>query len=145
MSLNSIKKSSIFILLLFIGSQLFANNPKYTKIIKPTFILTSKGLVNDFAFDHGKLYVANDEGSVEVFDLANQKKVDEIFIDPLLTTKQVWQNSKILSVDRHNGKTLIVSTNTTLYRDVWIHDGKELKHIIKPKDKLSIDQYKVKN
>lgn len=112
----------------------------YSKDIKPTFVLKSKGFVNDFVVDDTKIYVANDEGSVEVFDLLTQKLSDEIFIDPIYTAKKIWQNSKILSVDRYQGKTLIVSTDVGPYRNVWLHDGKILNHLIKPTDKLSIKE-----
>ena len=112
----------------------------YSQNIKPTFVFKSKGFVNDFVIDGSKMYVANDEGSVEVFDLATQKLLDEIFIEPIYTAKQTWQNSKILSVDRYNGKTLIVSNDVGPYRNVWIHDGHALKHIINPSHKSSIKE-----
>jgi len=112
----------------------------YAKEIKPTFIFKSKGFVNDFVIDQNKMYVANDEGSVEVFDLATQKLSDEIFIEPIFTAKQTWQNSKVLSVDRQNNKTLIVSNANSPYRNVWIHDGKSLKNIINPQNKFSIQE-----
>ena len=112
----------------------------YSQNIKPTFIFKSKGFVNDFVIDGSKMYVANDEGSVEIFDLATQKLLDEIFIKPIYTAKQTWQNSKILSVDRDNGKTLIVSNDVGPYRNVWLHDGQTLKHIINPSHKSSIKE-----
>jgi len=112
----------------------------YSKEYIPFFIFESKGFVNDFVIDHDKMYVANDEGSVEIFDLITQKLSSEIFIEPIFTAKKVWQNSKILSVDRLNGQTLIVSNDIGPYRNVWIHDGKTLQHIIKAKDKSSIKE-----
>ena len=119
---------------------IFTSLTLYAKDIEPTFILKSKGFVNDFVFDEGKLYVANDEGSVEVFDLSTQELVDEIFIDPIYTTKLEWQNSRILSVDRRAGKTLLVSNAKGPFRNVWLHDGKTLKHIIKVADKMPIKE-----
>jgi WD40 repeat protein len=112
----------------------------YSKNVEPTFIFKSKGFVNDFVIDNSKIYVANDEGSVEIFDLATQKLSDEIFIEPIFTAQKVWQNSKVLSVDRYNGKTLIVSNDVGPYRNIWVHDGTRLQHIIKPKDKSSVKE-----
>lgn len=112
----------------------------YSNTIEPTFIFTSKGFVNDFVIDGSSLYVANDEGSVEIFDLATQKLNDEIFIEPILTAQQTWQNAKILSVDRFENKTLIVSNDKGPYRNVWLYDGKKLQHIIKPADKIAIQE-----
>lgn len=45
-------------------------------------IIKSRGLVNDFVIDGFYLYVANGDGSVEIFDIREQKKVSEIFIKP---------------------------------------------------------------
>lgn len=112
----------------------------YAKEIKPVFILKSKGLVKDFVLDGAKLYVANDEGSVEVFDLYKHELIDEIFIEPFMDKKQKWRNCKIISVDRQNGKTLIVSTTTKGFRNVWIHDGKELHNIIDTKKELTVKE-----
>lgn len=112
----------------------------HAKDIKPSFVLKSSGLVNDFVIDGSKLYVANDEGSVEIFDLNRQKLIGEIFIRPTLDNLNKPVTSKILSVDRLNGKTLIVSTSTNGYRDVWLHDGKKLKHIIKAKNKTIVKE-----
>jgi len=125
-------------LLLFL---IFIQN-SYSIDINPTFILKSKGFVNDFVIDKNKLYVANDEGSVEIFDLTTQKLIDEIFIEPIYTTSQKWQNSKILSVDRFKNKTLIISNDKGPYRNAWIHDGKTLNHVIKVDKKLSIKKAK---
>ncbi len=108
------------------------------KDIEPTFILTSKGFVNDFVFDNALLYVANDEGSVEVFDLNSRKLINEIALKPELSAKGEWVNPKILSVDRHNGKTLFVSTNQNGYREVWMKDADTLHHLITAKDKATI-------
>ncbi len=112
----------------------------YAKDMKPTFILKSSGFVNDFVFDGGKLYVANDEGSVEIFDLSSQKLVDEIFIKPTFSTRGGKITSRILSVDRHNGRTLIVSTDANGYRDVWIHHKNQLQKIIKAEEKMTIKE-----
>ena len=119
--------------------------PTTSKEIKPAFILKSKGLVNDFVLDGLELYVANNEGSVEIFNIEKEEKVGEIFIDPLLTTKDVWTNVKILSVDRYKGKTLIVSTAKDGYRNVWIDDGKKLTLLINTKKKSTVKEARFVN
>ena len=119
--------------------------PLFSKDIKPAFTLQSKGLVNDFVLDGVYLYVGNSEGSVEVFDIQQRKKVDEIFIEPLRTAKVGWVNVKILSVDRLNGKTLIVSSAKEGYRNVWIHDGKKLKLLINTDKKSTVKEARFVN
>jgi len=110
----------------------------YAKDIQPSFVLESSGFVNDFVLDGSKLYVANDEGSVEIFDLNDKKLIGEIFIKPTLSAQGVMIPSKVLSVDRLNGKTLIVSATANGYRNVWVHDGKKLHNIKSLKDKMTI-------
>jgi WD40 repeat protein len=122
----------IFIIILIIYSYIYA------KDIQPSFVLESSGFVNDFVLDGAKLYVANDEGSVEIFDLNDKKLIGEIFIKPTLSAQGIQIPSKILSVDRLNGKTLIVSTTANAYRNVWLHDGDKLHHIKNIKDKMTI-------
>ena len=108
--------------------------------IKPAFVMHSKGLVNDFVIDGMKLYVANDEGSVEIFNLNTRQKSGEIFIPPMPTGKESFVNVKVLSVDRMHGKTLIVSTAAEGYRHVWLHDGTRLKPVITVANKLAVKE-----
>ena len=122
----------IFLIILIIYSYIYA------KEIQPSFVLESSGFVNDFVLDSSKLYVANDEGSVEIFDLNDKKLIGEIFIKPTLSAQGVMIPSKVLSVDRLNGKTLIVSATANGYRNVWMHDGKKLHNIKSLKDKMTI-------
>ncbi len=112
----------------------------YAREIKPTFVMRSKALVNDFVLDRMKLYVANDEGSVEIFDLRVRKKTGEIFIPPQKTALGDWINPKILSIDRLHGKTLIVSTALNGYRNVWLHDGKKLIPLIRASQKIAVKE-----
>jgi len=112
----------LFIIILSISSTL-------AKDIKPTFIIKSRGLVNDFVIDGFYLYVANGDGSVEIFDIREQKKVSEIFIKPYKNVRGEIINPKVLSVDRMEGKTLIVTTSINGYRNIWIHNGNKLNLI----------------
>jgi len=114
--------------------------PLFSREITPAFVMQSRGLVSDFVLDGFNLYVANDEGSVEIFDIAQRKKVDEIFILGNKTVMGEWVNPKILSVDRFQGKTLIVSSGKNGYRNVWLHDGVKLKQIISIQRKLAVKE-----
>lgn len=113
--------------------------------IKPAFILQSKGIVNDFVIDKAILYVANDRGSIEIFDLYKQKLINEIVLEPLKTTKGDYVQANIISVDRYKGKTLLVSTNVNGFKDVWIHEEQTLKHVINAKNKLAVRKAKFIN
>ena len=111
-----------------------------SKEITPAFTFQAKGLVSDFVIDEDKLYVAHDEGAVEIFNIVTQKKVGEIAIMPRKTVMGDWVNAKILSVDRLNGKTLIVSSGEMGYRNVWLHDGFKLKQLISTNKKIAVKE-----
>ncbi|RUM63664.1 MAG: nitrate reductase [Sulfurospirillum sp.] len=119
---------------------LFSALTLFSREIKPAFVMHTRGLVSDFVIDGLKLYVANDEGSVEIFDLRVRKKTGEIFIPPIQNDPGVWISPKILSVDRHNGKTLIVSTAPQGYRRVWLHESGKLTPVITTQKRLAIKE-----
>ena len=110
----------------------------YAKDIKPAFIMQTSGLVNDFVIDGDKLYVATTEGTVDIFSLREKKLINQIFIKPMKSGQGEMVASNVISVDRHKGKTLIVTTAENSFRNVWLHDGENLRPIIQAKDKKVI-------
>jgi len=104
--------------------------------IAPFFQLTASGLVNDFVVDEGVLYVATDQGSIDIFDLRRRKIIDRIVLKPTLTAKGESVPTAILSVDRMNGKTLFVSRGKGNYRDIWIHEGFKLEKVKGAEEKI---------
>ena len=122
------KKIAIILLLLF--------SAHYAKDITPIATLKVSGLVSDFVKDGDYLYVATDEGIVDIIDLFTQKIVEQIRLEPLHTTMGNLVPARIHSIDRYKGKTLLLSSGVSAYRNVWIHDGKALKKIIDEKKHL---------
>jgi WD40 repeat protein len=127
--------------LLFICFFIFINIV-YAKDIKPIFTLETRALVYDFVLDGKDLYVSNDMGTIEVFDLYKKKKIDEIVLPPIYTVQGERVTPKIISLDRYNGKTIFVSTTLKGFRNIWLHDGRNLKQLIKTEDKLTIQKVK---
>jgi len=112
----------------------------YAKSIQPVFELKAKSQVKDFVLDGTKLYVANSEGSIEIFNIIDREKKGEIFIPAQKNIMGTWHNVKILSVDRFLNKTLIVSTDNSGYRNVWVHNGTRLSKIVDIHKKMSIKE-----
>ncbi len=115
--------------IIFLLSLLITN----AKEIKPIAIIEVSGLVSDFVEDKGYLYVATDAGSVDIIDLSQQKIVKQILFQPLLTAMGDHIATRIHSVDRYQGKTLLVTSGISAYRNVWIEDEEGLKKIIDEK------------
>lgn len=122
----------IFFLLYIIGN---------TKDIKPIATLQTSGLVSDFIEDNGLLYVATDAGVVDIIDLFTQKIISQIHFKPMKTIRDDEVPVRVHSVDRHEGKTLLVTSGISGYRNVWVHDNtrplyERLVQIIDEKRKL---------
>jgi WD40 repeat protein len=104
--------------------------------IKPLVTIETSGIVSDFVEDGGYLYVATDAGVVDIVDLSSQKIVKQIHFAPMKTSTGEFVATRIHSIDRYKGKTLLVTSDISAYRNVWIDDGKELKKIIDAKKRL---------
>jgi len=100
------------------------------KDIKPIATLQASGLVSDFIEDSGYLYVATDEGVVDIIDLVSRQIVKQIKFEPLQTAMGDTVPVRIHSIDRYKGKTLMVTSSISAYRNVWIDDGKKLTKVI---------------
>ena len=105
----------------------------YAQDIKPITTIKTSGMVSDFVEDKGFLYVATDEGTVDIIDLSKQVIVRKIKLPTLLTARGETIPARVHGVDRSHGKTLLVSSGMSAYRNIWVDDGKNLKKIIDEK------------
>ena len=112
----------------------------HAKDIKPVSKFHSIGFVSDFVLDSGKLYVANDMGTVDIFDFKTKKILEQIILPPLTSSFNKIIPADILSVDYLNGKVLILSVGKDSYKNVWIYENHTLRQIINEDRKLSIKE-----
>ena len=110
------------------------------KDIEPTFKLKSIGFVSDFVVVGEKIFVASDEGVVEVFDLKTQKVIEFITLKPLILANGELQTQRILSIDHLNDKLLIVSIGKSAYRNVWIYENHTLSKLLDEREKLTVKE-----
>ncbi len=119
-----------FILLLLLINTLYARD------IEPITTIKTSGLVSDFVEDNGYLYVATDEGTVDIIDLSKQEIVRKIHLPELLTARGLIIPARVHCVDRSQGKTLLVSSGMSAYRNIWIDDEGKLEKIIDEKEQM---------
>jgi len=117
----------------------------YAKDIKPASRFISVGFINDFVISNNILYVGNDMGTVDVFDIKTAKMINQISLPPLTSSMNKIIPADILSVDYLNGKLLILSVGNNSYRNVWIYEDYMLKRIINEDKKLSIKEARFVN
>lgn len=129
--------------LLLISTLFFSH--LHAKDIHPTFKFRSVGFVNDFVVNEDRLYAANDEGTIDIFDIKTQKIINQIILPPITTGLNRIKTPNIISVDYFNGKVLIVSIGQNAFRNVWIYENYELKQIIDEEKKLTIKEARFTN
>ena len=112
----------------------------YAKDIPHTSRFISVGFVNDFVVNGNTLYVGNDVGTVDIFNIKTTKIIDQISLPPLTSSMNKIVPADILSVDYLNGKLLILSVGKDSYRNVWIYEKHILKQIINEEKKLIIKE-----
>ena len=110
------------------------------KDITPSLTFKAIGLVSDFVIDKNRLYVATDVGTVDIFDLHTQKIIQQIILPPVTTAMDDLVPARVLSVDRYNNKTLIVSIGRDAFRNVWIYKSNSLQQIVDERAKLTIKE-----
>ena len=112
----------------------------FSKDILPSATYYSVGFVNDFVINNGKIYAANDMGTVNIFDIKSKKIINQITLPPLTSSMNKIIPANILSVDYIKGKVLILSVGKNSYRNVWIYENYMLKQIINEDKKISIKE-----
>ncbi|MCF6309188.1 MAG: nitrate reductase [Sulfurimonas sp.] len=110
----------------------------YAKNINPTSRFVSVGFVNDFVVNNNNLYVGNDMGTVDIFNIKTKKMINQISLPPLTSSMNKIIPADILSLDYLNGKLLILSVGNDSYRNIWIYKNHTLKQIINEDKKLTI-------
>ena len=124
---------------LFMASILL-NTFIFAKNITPVKSFHSIGFVNDFVINDNRLYVANDAGTIDIFDFKTTKIIDQISLPPLTSSLNKIIPADILSVDYLNSKVLILSVGKNSYRNVWIYENHTLKKIVGEEKKLTIKE-----
>ena len=124
----------LLVSLLLLSQLLFA------KEIQPTFKLKSMGIVSDFVVADELIYIANDEGSIDIFSLKTQLLVEQIFLELVHSKLDELLPAKILSVDYLDGKLLIVSIGEKAFRNVWLYENYQLTQLIDETQKLTIKE-----
>lgn len=103
--------------------------------LSPIAKVKASGLVSDIVEDNGYLYVATDNGVVDIIDLTTQQIVRQIHFNPIERSGGIALPARIHSIDRFNGKTLMVTSASNNYRHVWMEQNGTVHKVIDAKKK----------
>jgi WD40 repeat protein len=106
--------------------------------IAPQFALKTSGQVQDLSIEGDILYVATDNGSVELFDIKRQVKTRTISIPHITDFIGNKVASKVYSVDALEGVVTFVAQGEKGYRELWVADQSNVVKLIGIDQQLSI-------
>ncbi|MGB5794057.1 WD40 repeat domain-containing protein [Poseidonibacter sp.] len=108
--------------------------------LSPAKIFKATGTVQSMVFQEGKLYAGTDNGTVEVFDVDTQKRIEVIKIPDIKDFMGDTIAAKIYSIDLIKNKILIVSQGMKGYRNIFVYENKKLVKVIGIEQKLYIQK-----
>ncbi|MEN4053982.1 MULTISPECIES: WD40 repeat domain-containing protein [Sulfurimonas] len=123
----------IFLVLIFFTS-LFGKNliePQYTYKL-------SSGLATDVLYVKKILYVATDDGKVEIFDTKSKKETKKINLKKIKDFMGDDVNSKIFSLDMIDKTLLILSQDSGGYSRIHLYKDNKLELVVSKDDMLNI-------
>ncbi len=121
----------LVLLLLICSIQLFAYE-------KPLSTYMASGGVVDILVDENRLYCATSTGSVDVFDLESTKRLQQIKVDKIKDFMGDEVSAKVYSIDRLDGRLLILSQAEKGFRRVHVYENMKLVELISERDELYI-------
>ena len=128
-------------LILFLGLSLVE-----AKEIYPFIKLHTSGFITDVVLDENILYVATDEGTIDLFSLGSNQRLRQITLPLIRSGRGESIPPKVISIDRMNHQTLIVSISEDNFRNIWLEeDGKLTKLFGKEQKTLVKEAYFIDN
>ena len=113
--------------------------------IEPTAIFSVNGYVNDFAVSEGKLFIATDRGTVDIFDMKKMNLIYQVVLEPVENGRGEKMPVRVLSVDVHNRRILITGIVEDGFRAVWLFEKLQLKPLIDASRHLTIKEARFGN
>jgi len=108
--------------------------------LKPNYVFNASGGVTDLVANNGKLYVATQASSVDIFDLKTKKLLNKIKVPQIEDFMGDIVDAKVYNVDVLNEKIILTVQATSGFRELYLYNGKELKKLISEDDKLYISK-----
>ncbi len=96
------------------------------KDLSPTYVYEASGSVTDIVSNNGKIYVATQASSVDIFDLETKELIQKITIPQIKDFMGDVIDAKVYNVDVYNDKILLTSQGAKGFREIHIYDkGKQ--------------------
>jgi len=126
----------------FVLLMLFFISIVFSREITPQKEIKMQGNVMDIAIVDDLLYASTDGGTLEVYDIKNDKFVNTIKLKKIHDFMGDLMPPKVYSADFINGKIILLAEGENGSRELYINENGVTTKVITPKDKLTMNKAK---
>ena len=108
-------------------------------VFSPVDTIEINGTAKDMVLVNGKLVIATDMGHIEIYDIEDKKKLQEIMIPDVKDFMGEIMPARVMSTDLIGEQYLLLSdSGIGGYSDLYLYRNGKLQKLIGPKDKKAI-------
>ncbi len=115
------------------------------KDLTPTYVYEASGGVTDIVSSDGKIYVATQASSVDVFDLKTKKLLQKIKVPQIKDFMGDVIDAKIYNVDVYKNKVLLTAQAPKGFREVHIYENGKMETAITIEKRMFVSKAKFIN
>lgn len=112
----------------------------FAKDIVPYRYVTASEAVSDFVKAGDTLVIGTEEGILDIYDLKQDKLIDQVALPKYKNILDENMRSLILSVDYLNGRILFIGMVLDGYRELYLYENKKLTTLIDSSKKTTIQK-----
>lgn len=129
----------VFILWFLLHTAFLCSAEITCPIVRPTLQIVVKGIAKDIVVKKDHLYIATDQGRLQVYDYIKKEFVKEITLPNVIDFMGDSVPARVFSVDYMEGRFLLLSdSGKGGYSDLWIHENNETIQLLNYEDKKTM-------
>ncbi len=114
----------------------------FAKEVTPYRYVQASEAVSDFEKAGNTLIIGTEEGVIDIYDLENDKLVDQVKLPKFKNILGDYMRSLILSVDYSEERLLFISRVLDGWRELYIYEDKALTKLIDRTEKMTLQEVK---
>ncbi len=114
----------------------------FAKEVTPYRYVQASEAVSDFEKVGNTLIIGTEEGVIDIYDLENDKLVDQVKLPKFKNILGDYMRSLILSVDYSEERLLFISRVLDGWRELYIYEDKALTKLIDRTEKMTLQEVK---
>jgi len=114
----------------------------FTKEITPYRYVTASEPISDFVKIGDKIYIGTEEGIIDIYDLKEDKLIEQVKLPKYKNIFGDYMRSLILSVDYYEGRLLFLVRLLSGWRELYLYEDKKLIKLIDESQQLALQKVK---